>query len=316
MLLYKDSQADIDLDLKELNLGDVSSVTEDIAFNFKGGRNTLISWSTNNQNVIAKDGTVTRPVNGDITVQITATVTKADMEGLEAKSKTFDITVKKSNVVKPVTGGGGGGSFSSGSSSASSQTPEAADKKEENKAEFLDVPENHWAKDYIYTLKDAGIIKGINDTHFAPDSSVTREQFVKMLIMASGLKEDDAKLDFSDVDKNEWYYESLSIAYSNGIISGYDGKAGIGENITRQDMAVMVLRVFDKLDIDLEKYRETIVFRDRDKISGYAENAVNLLCETGILNGYEDGEFKPQKTLTRAESAKIICVILKNINKI
>ena len=322
LFVYSDKQADIDLDVKELSLGDVSSVTDDLAFNFKGTRNTIISWKSNNTNVIANDGTVIRPFNSDVTVLVTATVTKQDMTNLISKEKVFSITVKKSNAVKPgysAGGGGGGGSF------VAPSNPNAAESDEEStdttvseetiNTVFNDVPKDHWAGSYILALAKAGIVAGITENEFAPENNVTREQFIKMLVLSCGLTGEDIKPDFYDVNINDWYYETLSIAYNNGIISGYDGKAGIGENITRQDMAVMVARVIDKLNIKHVKEGDTAEFIDKKDISEYAVNAVELLCDMEILSGYEDGQFKPQKTLTRAECSKIIYGIYTMVNE-
>jgi len=56
--------------------------------------------------------------------------------------------------------------------------------------EFIDVSENHWARDYIYTAKKLGIINGTSPTTFAPDDNITYEQAIKMVVASLGYNEE------------------------------------------------------------------------------------------------------------------------------
>lgn len=180
------------------------------------------------------------------------------------------------------------------------------------------VPENEvfkdiegWYKPYILSLNAAGIVSGRGDGMFYPNDSVTREEFVKMICLAVGFVDVDEKTAFTDVDNNAWYAKYINTAYKNGIINGQSAEIfGIGKNISRQDASVICSNVIGNKSV--EKVAE-IVFKDQLKISPYAKESVYKLAEIGILNGDNLGNFNPHSNLTRGESAKIICELMRVI---
>ena len=98
-------------------------------------------------------------------------------------------------------------------------------------------------------------------------------------------------------------------AKSLGVINGVsDTEFGIGSNITRQDMAVMITRIIKNLDLDVKEV-ETEAFADDDNVSDYAKEAVKLMKSMGLIEGYNN-QFRPTDNLTRAEAAKIISCLL------
>ncbi len=178
---------------------------------------------------------------------------------------------------------------------------------------FKDVSSSHWAYPYITELASKNIIGGYDDGTFKPNNSVTREEFVKMIIGAAGLLSLDKECNFADVPNNAWYYDYVASAYAAGIISGIDDTAfGIGTNITRQDVAVIAARVLAYLGKTPTATTETTL-TDVDTVADYATDSVKLLNSIGIINGYDDGSFMPNNTLTRAEAATIICKLINSL---
>ena len=57
-------------------------------------------------------------------------------------------------------------------------------------------------------------------------------------------------------------------------------------------------------------------FTDEEKISDYAQNPIKTMQKAQIISGYDSGEFLPLNPVTRAESAKLIYSVLKNINEL
>jgi len=168
---------------------------------------------------------------------------------------------------------------------------------------FSDVSEQHWAYQYIYLLKELGIISGEDGENFNPDSELTREQLIKMLCEIMKIKEVNKSGTFSDVESGSWYEKYVNSAYSAGIVTGVgDGKFGVGLPITRQDICSMVARALFK---DAES-KDSLYYTDSSEISDYAINAVTILNLNGIIKGFEDGTFRPRDHCTRAEAAKII----------
>ena len=146
----------------------------------------------------------------------------------------------------------------------------------------------------------------MDEDTFAPDGTVTREQYLAMLVRAFGLTFENADADFTDVDKNSWYYDAVSVAQSLGICGGYeDGSFGIGKEITREEMAVIAYRCAIKSGIAFETDGEK-EWNDSAEISDFAKSAVSALNAKGIINGISQNEFSPKTTTTRAQSAVII----------
>ena len=128
-----------------------------------------------------------------------------------------------------------------------------------------------------------------------------------MLVKAVNINAKNVELDFMDVNTDSWYYSAVAAAYANGIINGKDdGSLGIGENITREDMAVMAYRAL-KLSGN-----EACTFKDSEDISEYARDAVGAMSKLGIINGFDDNTFGPKSHATRAQAAKIVYEIYKN----
>ena len=222
-------------------------------------------------------------------------------------------------------GGGGGGSSSGGSgggvsapvsgSGVTSEMVESVDKT----PRFTDIEEASWAKPYIIYMQDRGIISGDGDGRVRPNDSVKREEFLKILIEAMKPEEveEDIELTFTDTDENQWYMKYIKTAVKYKIVNGIDENTfGIGHQITRQDAAVMIYRAVEAEQKILNEQVMEQAFTDEEKISDYAQNPIKTMQKAQIISGYDSGEFLPLNPVTRAESAKLIYSVLKNINEL
>lgn len=172
---------------------------------------------------------------------------------------------------------------------------------------FTDITHVGWANEAIYGLCDSGVINGVGDRRFAPDDSVTREQLAKMIVGASKTEIKSGDTPFGDVDNSEWYAEFVKTAYDNDITKGIsDTEFGVGESVTREDLAVMAYRAAQKVGKLSDATGDDNGFKDGESISDYAKEAVAALKSSGIINGDENGNFNPSNSCTRAEAAKII----------
>lgn len=176
---------------------------------------------------------------------------------------------------------------------------------------FADVAqETLWANDSVNALYKAGIVNGVSDTAFDPNGNVTREQFAKMLISLIGDTENISDHSFSDVPADSWFAPFVCAAKATGIVNGVsDTEFGVGQNITREQMAAMIYRA-GKL-LGYEPKGEPKTFTDAQFISDYAKESVDALTAGGVINGKEDGTFAPQSTATRAEAACMIYNLMK-----
>lgn len=206
--------------------------------------------------------------------------------------------------------GGGGGGVSSGGHAYSGTTLETEDKKNDTIDEvsvFSDIDNVPWAKEAINALYSLGVINGKEIGKFYPNDMITREEFVKMLVSAFSMKLIDEDVKFDDVSENDWSYDFIKTAYIAGITKGVGGNMfGKTDNILRQDICVMINRLFDISKIDISAKQNVKIFVDADDISDYAIDAVNNMSAANIINGDESGNVNPMAYATRAEVAKLL----------
>ena len=204
--------------------------------------------------------------------------------------------------------GGGGGSSSSvyappqGSNNSSSALTDS---------EFDDLDGFAWAKPAISALNARGIVSGYDNKKFAPENPITREEFVKLVVSAFFADKAADGVAFEDVAADAWYSKYISVAVGEGIVSGIgSNKFGIGNNVTRQDMAVILHRIAPEKLASVGNRR----FDDDESISEYAKEAVYALRAAGIINGISDTEFAPLKSATRAEAVVMLYGFLNYLN--
>lgn len=175
------------------------------------------------------------------------------------------------------------------------------------KLPFDDVNENDWfynAVKYVYQHKT---MSGTTSTTFAPNSKLTRGMLVTILHNMEGKPKVTGTSKFADVqNKNMYYYNAVLWASSNKIVNGYsNGKFGADDNITREQLAVMLSNYCKYKG----KYKATNAnyskFSDSGKISGYARIGMNWAIANNIVNGSNE-KLNPQGTANRAEAAAMI----------
>jgi hypothetical protein len=177
---------------------------------------------------------------------------------------------------------------------------------------FTDVPGTHWASSYILDLANKGIVNGKTATAFAPDDTINRAEFVKILAGVAGADVGTAGSSaFSDVAVEAWYAPYVAWASEAGITKGDDGKFNPNAQITRQDMAVMLARyIQDVAQKTLPEKNAAVTFNDEAAIGAYAKDAVGMMQKAGIIGGNETGAFLPANPATRAEAAKMISILM------
>ncbi|WP_054028886.1 endo-1,4-beta-xylanase [Bacillus sp. FJAT-28004] len=177
---------------------------------------------------------------------------------------------------------------------------------------FKDIASITWAKDSIVGLAARGIVSGVTAQAFEPNRSVTRAEFIHMLIQTLNLEQAGASSSFRDVKKGTWYYNSVASAQQLGIVTGLtDGTFSINDKISRQDMAAMAYRALQKTDITLEQVNDKVDFNDAAAIAAYAKEAVAMLQTAGTINGMGNGSFLPLDTASRAQAAVILYELLQ-----
>ncbi len=164
----------------------------------------------------------------------------------------------------------------------------------------------HWASDSINLLTANDILSGKSDTVFAPDESITRAEFAK-LVFTAFCREVNADFSmFGDIEKTDWFYKSVQSLNIYGIINGTSANTFSPYNsITREDAVVILMRVYEKFS-HKGVYFDDKDFVDSQSISSYALSYVKLASQAGIISGNPIGMFCPKASLSRAEATVMI----------
>jgi len=179
----------------------------------------------------------------------------------------------------------------------------------------------HWAKEYIGRLAARGVVNGMGDNYYQPDTSLTRAQFLAMLAKTIyGLDvSQTAPAGFTDVPAAEWYYSYINWGYASGIVNGIDETTfAPNDNITREQMAIMLSNFTRYTELVLPETGTGASFTDSGKISPWATEAVGKIVSSGVMGGYPEGNYIPQGKATRAEAATVVyklIIIRDNIAK-
>ena len=219
-------------------------------------------------------------------------------------------------------------------------TAEESEKKEAYEV-FTDVDKEAWYYKYVNTAYSGfysnfygvyiAFMDGTSETTFEPDRPITREEFVTIYYRIKSIidKDLDAFVEglpdvpFTDVSQNEWYSNAIKYAYNRNLINGVgDNKFGIGQYITREDVAVFLYA-----DVAHQTPEECVV-NDIDEVSYYAKEAVIYLTSYLYISNYwslsppnnfnldplfvgnENGDFMPHDYLTRAQAAAVYLKLL------
>ena len=176
------------------------------------------------------------------------------------------------------------------------------------KKDFSDVPYWHWAQADIKIMSDTLNIEGYPDGTFKPDNSITVAEFTKLFV---SLLHEEHQIDQS-FEGNHWSdkYRKKAIEQEYILVGEFD-QEDLDREITRQEIARMVSRVFDDVDINAST-KNTI--KDFNTIADVYQNHILKAYQLGILNGYTDGTFKATGNATRAEALKILSVMNEVIN--
>lgn len=171
-----------------------------------------------------------------------------------------------------------------------------------NEQYYTDVPDSHWAFEWVGYMHEKGYIKGYGDDTYKPAQYITRAEVASIF---NNVFESNGTTDivFSDVNEGDWFYPVINAAVAAGYMHGYnDGTMKPNNRITREEIAVMIADAYN-----LELNEDVSQFEDADEISEWAVPYVGALSAAGIILGDEGtATYRPGDYLLRAEAAVII----------
>ncbi|MBQ6431363.1 MAG: S-layer homology domain-containing protein [Oscillospiraceae bacterium] len=181
---------------------------------------------------------------------------------------------------------------------------------------------SHWAAEYIDDAVRLDLFKGVSETRFDPEGTMTRGMFITVLGRLEGIDLDfwsgaEAPQFFDDVAPTQYYAPYISWAVCNGIADGMSPTSFLPDApITREQMAKLIAFYVQRMRHELTAPQNADIpesFADAEDISGWARESVDVLRQMGILNGLPDENggisFVPAKSSTRAECAAVFCRI-------
>ncbi len=287
-------------------------------------------WSSNSDSVSFADSSAasTTFVMPDDDVHISADIEStaaqpsptATIDPLPTATAEPEPTATAAPTSRP--GGGGGGSVSRPTAaptalpSASEEPiaePSQAPAETERPAWFEDVPEDKWYYDPVRYAFENGLMNGVSETLFAPESDITRAMFVTVLHRMEGATEAAEGYTFDDVSSDAYCSEAVAWASENGIVEGFSAEEfGPDISITREQMAAIIYRYARYKGYDLTaSYMPG--YSDAESISEYAREAVAWAADKGVMNGNDDNTFAPLANSTRAQAAAVFERIRENI---
>lgn len=177
--------------------------------------------------------------------------------------------------------------------------------------DFTDVSRSDWYYQFVDYVTSKGYFNGVADKTFAPAENMTRAMFVTVLFRFHGAKGDSSQSAFTDVAPGEWYTAAINWAAANKIVDGVgNGKFAPNDPITRAQMCTMIERYLDLYrkawKVTLPETGSVSVMVDESAIPAYALAAVKQCQRHGLVNGFEDGTFRPNDLSTRAQVAAVI----------
>lgn len=310
--------------LIELNVN--GSIASNLYLPQKGQFGTRIVWSSSKPDYLNANGQLLkRPSSGsgDMEVVLTATIIK----GAASAEKTFKIKIKALSgsggggwVPTPVTPGPEGGQNGgtnpggeepgNGSENGSSNENGSGNGGESGGSTTVPLNdiENHWAEASIKRAVELGFVVGYTDKTFKPNKTVSRDEFVVMLVKALKLQGANSSLDFADAGSIQtWAKPYIAQALGSGLISGYaDGTFRPKASINRAELAAMIVR-----GLGLKTSEgHALFYADADQIPAWAKPYVAAAQEAGVMNGRGDNRFAPAASATRAEAVTVILNML------
>lgn len=170
---------------------------------------------------------------------------------------------------------------------------------------FDDI-EGHWAEETLAKWSEMELINGFIDNTLRPDASISRAEFVKMIVTSLGLTK-TTEINFIDVNPDDWFYEYVAIASAYGIANGLpDGSFAPNEIVTRVQAGVFMSNALGIVGGNIENYT------DFEDIPSWGADAVGAMTELGFFKGLPDGSFSATNLLSRAEAIVFLDRIMES----
>ena len=166
------------------------------------------------------------------------------------------------------------------------------------------------SKVVVKVNKNANYVAGYEDGTFRPQNNMTRAEAITLLtrvVTDEANIKGKVKADYEDVADGAWYESYIGflqkLGYLDNIEVNYGWNIAPNANITRGEFAELLYRIDILGNSDASLKIKS--FSDVKNTHKYI-NAINFAVSAGIVNGYEDGTFRPENNITRAEVVTMV----------
>ena len=193
------------------------------------------------------------------------------------------------------------------SMTASCVSSNASQVSEKYENPFLDVKDSDWFSADVQYANEQELMSGTSDTTFSPNDTTTRAMLVTILWRLEGRPEASKGNNFTDVKNDQYYYDAVSWASDNLIVSGYsDVQFAPNDSMTREQLATVLYRYANYKEYDTSDKADLSTYKDVQHISGYAVDAFKWANANGIITGTSSDMLEPQGAANRAQIASIL----------
>lgn len=180
----------------------------------------------------------------------------------------------------------------------------------------FDDAKGGWYKSAVDFAQASELMVGMGGNRFAPDTETTRAMVIQVLYaFADKPSVEGMTCPLTDVAPDAWYADAVTWGYNLGVTSGYEDNTFRPDTvISRQELAVMIYGMLfgdDSILIEDDIKLALSAFKDGDQIASWAREAVAVCYISKLMVGNEDGCFRPDAGLTRAELAQVFCALYR-----
>lgn len=204
--------------------------------------------------------------------------------------------------------------------------------------QFHDVFPQNWYFNAVKFVHKNGLMNGMSDDLFSPDTGMTRAMFVTVLGRLAGVTDVKEVVNkdgtpciewrlangqwggiaiaqtFTDVEEGQWYTDYVKWGAANGILQGYgNGTFGVDDKVTVEQAAVILYRYAALIETPL--YDMEADYTDTDEISAWAMDAMRWVTATDIYDGYDGGQLRPKQNAARALVAEMLYNYVRETEK-
>ena len=264
--------------------------------------------------------TVAQPDHGTVTADpaaakagATVTLTATPDEGYAVG--TITVTDRFGDAVKVTENADGTYTFTMPSGQVTVQATFVETQEPAPAMPFTDVKEGDWFYEEVLYAYENGLMNGVGDNRFAPNSATTRGMLVTILYRLEGEPDVTGEAGFDDVAAGQWYTDAVIWAAANDIVNGIgDNQFGPENTLTREQLVTMLYRYAQNKGYDVTASADLSGYPDAGQIQSWAQEAMTWAVAEGIVEGM-DGTLNPAGSATRAQIATILMRFCEGVAK-